>query len=156
MTPVNYNTSAPPGHHRTLWVTAQYGSPFVFAAAILFIGFRGGDFLEPQTIEGAVKLTSWLDAGCYAYMFIQALTAVTQPPNRYLGRALDIALSVVPALALVVVMTMFWLADLQLNVVQRKFLWAAAWACAFDMIVCTIIAFRISLRSIGFGTEGSH
>ena len=46
------------------------------------------------------------------------------------------------------------LADLQLNVVQRKFLWASAWACAFDMVVCTIIAFRISLRSIGFGTDG--
>jgi len=138
-----------------MWQVIEFGSPFVFALVILAIGLRGEVFAPlPETVEGAVKLTSWLSAISFVYMFVQGLTAGTQSGSRYFGRAADIALSVVPALALAAVMVLFWWdEEVTLNVVQRKFLWSAGWAVLFDMVVCTIIAFRIAMRSIGFGQD---
>ncbi|MGE3064231.1 MAG: hypothetical protein AB7K67_01475 [Hyphomicrobiaceae bacterium] len=137
----------------TAWMLAQYVSPFIFAAIVLWVGLFGGAILDPQSIVSAVKLISWMDVICVAYMFIQGLTAITQPAGKYAGRAWDIAFSVVPLIALVAVMTAFFFGNIELNLVQRKFLWMSGWAIAFDMILCTLIAFRISMRAVNWDSS---
>jgi hypothetical protein len=126
-----------------LWITAQFASPFAFAAFIA-IAVWGAYRPELSSVEDVFRHVIVCATVAFAYLAIQGFAVVLQPVGSDVRPLLDVLTSLAPALVIAFAIERWVSGYMVFDFYQLGILWICALAVLIDLTCFTLFAMKVN------------